>query len=88
MSLVGGKTSQQNKPSGAANVDTSVRQAPIAHWRSSDNQEQLLEAHLEGVSRLSRSFAAKIRTIIPQARAHHAPPPGWSTASHIAKGMT
>ena len=35
-----------------------------------------------------RSFAAKIRTIIPQARAHHAPPPGWSTASHIAKGMT
>lgn len=60
MSLAGGKMSQRNKPSNLADVDTSVRQAPIAHWRSSDGQEQLLEAHLEGVSRLSRSFAAKI----------------------------
>jgi len=25
-----------------------------------------------------RSFAAKIRNRIPEARLHHAPPPGWS----------
>ena len=25
-----------------------------------------------------RSFAAKIRAAIPEARLHHAPPPGWS----------
>ena len=42
------------------NVEASTRQAPIAHWRSSDKQEQPLEAHLAGVSRLSRGFAAKI----------------------------
>ncbi len=36
------------------------RQAAIAHWRSSDKREQLLETHLQGVSRLSRTFAAKI----------------------------
>jgi CRISPR-associated endonuclease/helicase Cas3 len=41
-------------------MEASIRQAPIAHWRSSDNQEQLLEAHLAGVSRLSRAFAGKI----------------------------
>lgn len=41
-------------------METSVLQAPIAHWRSSDNQEQLLEAHLAGVARLSRAFAGKI----------------------------
>ena len=44
----------------ATNVEDPVRQAAIAHWRSSDKQEQLLEDHLEGVSRLSRIFAAKI----------------------------
>ena len=41
-------------------VEASVRQTPIAHWRSADNQEQPLIAHLAGVSRLSRGFAAKI----------------------------
>lgn len=41
-------------------MEPSVRQAPIAHWRSSDSQEQLLEAHLSGVARLSRTFAGKI----------------------------
>lgn len=41
-------------------MNASERQAPIAHWRASDKQVQLLEAHLEGVSRLSRTFAAKI----------------------------
>ena len=61
MSLVGGKMTQRNtKNFRAANVESSIRQAPIAHWRSSDNQEQPLEAHLDGVSRLSRIFAAKI----------------------------
>ena len=61
MSLVGGKMSQGNtKNFRAANVESSIRQAPIAYWRSSDNQEQPLEAHLDGVSRLSRGFAAKI----------------------------
>ena len=61
MSLVGGKMTQRNtKNFRAANVESSIRQAPIAHWRSSDNQEQPLEAHLEGVSRLSRGFASKI----------------------------
>ena len=48
------------EPWKAVKMTASVRQAPIAHWRSSDNQEQLLEAHLDGVSRLSRTFAAKI----------------------------
>lgn len=60
MSLAGGKMKSKAKPPNVANVKTSVHQSPIAHWRSSDGQEQLLEAHLEGVSRLSRSFAAKI----------------------------
>ena len=41
-------------------METLVRQAPIAHWRSSDKQEQPLEDHLAGVSRLSCVFAAKI----------------------------
>ena len=35
-------------------------QVHIAHWRSSDGHEQLLEAHLNGVSNLSRMFATKI----------------------------
>ena len=42
------------------NVEASVRQTPIAHWRSSDNQEQPLLSHLTGVSRLSQGFAAKV----------------------------
>ena len=41
-------------------MEVSIQRAPIAHWRSSDKTEQLLEAHLEGFSRLSRTFAAKI----------------------------
>ena len=41
-------------------MEASIRQAPIAHWRASDSQEQLLEAHLAGVARLSRVFAGKI----------------------------
>ena len=41
-------------------MEAHVRHPAIAHWRSSDNQEQPLEAHLEGVSRLSGIFAAKI----------------------------
>ncbi len=41
-------------------MELSVRHAPIAHWRASDSQEQLLEAHLAGVARLSRAFAGKI----------------------------
>ena len=32
----------------------------IAHWRASDRKEQSLEDHLDGVSRRSRTFAAKI----------------------------
>ena len=42
------------------NVEASVRQTPIAHWRSADNQEQPLLSHLTGVSRLSQGFAAKV----------------------------
>jgi CRISPR-associated endonuclease/helicase Cas3 len=61
MSLTGGRIAQQNTDTQKVeNVEASVRQAPIAHWRSSDNQEQLLEAHLNGVAKLSRLFAAKI----------------------------
>jgi CRISPR-associated endonuclease/helicase Cas3 len=61
MSLTGGRIAQQNTDNqNVENVEASVRQAPIAHWRSSDNQEQLLEAHLNGVAKLSRLFAAKI----------------------------
>ena len=41
-------------------TNSSGSQAPIAHWRASDKQEQPLEAHLDGVSKLARMFAAKI----------------------------
>jgi CRISPR-associated endonuclease/helicase Cas3 len=55
MSLEGREDgSTEHKNSEATNV------APIAHWRSSDNEKQLLQAHLAGVARLSRAFAAKI----------------------------
>ena len=61
MSLAGGKmTHGITENLEATNMEASMRQAPIAHWRSSDGQEQPLEAHLAGVARLSRSFAAKI----------------------------
>lgn len=60
MSPTSGKMGQQDDRSKPTNVETSKRQAPIAHWRSSDGQEQSLQAHLEGVARLSRTFAAKI----------------------------
>jgi CRISPR-associated endonuclease/helicase Cas3 len=61
MSLAGGKMTLRNTMNlRTKNMEPSIRQAPIAHWRSSDNQEQLLEEHLAGVSRLSRAFAAKI----------------------------
>ena len=39
---------------------TRVPEVPIAHWRSFDNTEQTLEAHLQGVSELARIFAAKL----------------------------
>jgi len=34
-----------------------------------------------------RSFAGKIRAIIPEARQHHAPAPGWSRRPRPAEGM-
>ncbi len=61
MSPKGGRMTQQSIQNlKVANVAASVSQAPIAHWRSSDKKEQSLEDHLQGVSRLSRIFAAKI----------------------------
>ncbi|WP_374144018.1 aromatic ring-hydroxylating dioxygenase subunit alpha [Sphingomonas sp.] len=33
-----------------------------------------------------RSFAAKIRAAIPEARLHHAPPPGWSKRPRTVRG--
>ena len=61
MSLGGGKiASSDANQELATGVESSTRKAPIAHWRSSDGKEQSLEAHLDGVSKLARTFAAKI----------------------------